>query len=164
MIKNKRITCILFTLLTIFFVSGCNSSSTNKFNSSDEEISGLTPLQKKYQDSVETFETVETSDLSTKNDSYFLYTGRITCPYCLSFVPKLYEASLSPDNTNLIIRYLDSENEDDTGLESFIKSNNIEYVPHFSYYKDGALVETMNVIDTTTTVEIQKFIDSMKSE
>lgn len=73
----------------------------------------------------------------------------------------MYKASLLPENIDVTIKYLDSENEDDTRLEKFIELNNIEYVPNFSYYKEGTLIETMDVTDITTTEEIQEFINSM---
>lgn len=159
--KNiTRITHIFFILFVFFIISGCDSSNTDNSTSSVE----LTPIQKQYQDSVKRFETVETNDLTTNDDSYFLYTGRITCPYCQAFVPKLYKASLLSENSDIAIKYLNSENENDTGLDKFLKSNNIQYVPHFSYYKDGTLIETLDVTDVTTTEEIQEFISSMKSE
>lgn len=151
-------------LFIFFIISGCDSSNTDNSTSSVEEISELTPIQKRYQDSIKIFETDKTTELTTKDDSYFLYTGRITCPYCLAFVPKLYKANLLSENTEITIKYLDSENEDDTGLEKIIESNNIQYVPHFSCYKEGTLIETMDVTDITTTEEIQEFINSMKSE
>ena len=162
--NTKIITSIFFIFFTFIFISGCDLSNTDNSTAAVEETSELTPIEKTYQNAVQSFETVTTTDLSTKDGSYFLYTGRITCPYCLAFVPKLHKASLSPEITGISIKYLNSENEDDTGLDKFIESNNIEYVPHFSYFKDGTLIKTMDVTDVTTSEEIQEFMNSMKLE
>lgn len=159
--STTKIYTFVFLLITLMIVSSCGISNTDTPISSSEEISELTPIQREYQYYVKSFVSVTTTDLSTSNDNYFLYTGRITCPYCLAFVPKLYQASLLPENNDSIIRYLDSENENDEGLDKFFELNHIEYVPNLSYYEEGELTETMDVTSTTTIEEIQEFMNSM---
>lgn len=165
MIKIKKNTKILL-ILTIYlsFLSGCSVLSASEEQTSEGKTTDLSVSQERYLAYVSSFDNITTNELSgsDSNGSYFLYTGRMTCPYCLIFVPKLYNVSSSFKNNDITVKYLNSENEEDNGLESFREKNDIQYVPNFSYFEDGQIVESMNITDDTTPEEIQKFIDFMK--
>lgn len=62
----------------------------------------------------------------------------------------------------MTIKYLNSDDKSDNGLDKFIKDNDIEYVPYFSYYESGELVKVMDVTSATTVEEIQEFINNVK--
>lgn len=160
--STTKITYMFFLLVTILTLLGCSPSKTDKIDSAEGVTSTLTPLQKKYKDYTQSFKAVTTEELSESKDNYFLYVGRITCPYCLAFVPKLYKTSSLPDNSEMTIKYLNSDDKSDNGLDKFIKDNDIEYVPYFSYYESGELVKVMDVTSATTVEEIQEFINNVK--
>ncbi len=84
------------------------------------------------------FTTVSVDEIQTKlsnNESFFLYTGRVTCPYCRIAVPILHETS---KEENIEIFYLDSENTNERpDLKAFRDSHEIKTVPNFGYFDNG---------------------------
>lgn len=149
-------------IIALVLLSGCSFLKSSDSEAVMTETSNLTGPQEEYKNMVKSFDSVTTQSLSDNSENYFLYTGRITCPHCLIFVPKLYKVGLLSINNDIIIKHLNSENGEDTGLEEFREKNDIQYVPNFSYFEDGELVETMNVSDDTTIEEINQFIDNMR--
>lgn len=149
-------------IIALIFLSGCSFLKSNDSEAVTTDASDLTGPQEEYQNMIKSFESVTTQSLSDNSENYFLYTGRMTCPHCLIFVPKLYKVGLLSTNNDIIINHLNSENGEDTGLEEFREKNDIQYVPNFSYFEHGELVETMNVSDDTTIEEINQFIDNMR--
>lgn len=154
---------LLCSIIALSFLSGCSITNASEEPNNTEDTLPLSAVEVTYQDYVKTFDNITTNDLSAfdSNDGYFLYTGRVTCPYCLSFVPELYSVSSKSSNDDISIKYLNSENEKDLGLEEFREKYEIQYVPNFSYFEGDKLLETMNITNETTSVEIQQFIDSM---
>lgn len=159
---KKIMKYIIVFIIALIFLSGCSFLKSNDSEAVMTEISDLTGPQEEYQRMIKSFESVTTQNLSVNSEDYFLYTGRITCPHCLIFVPKLYKVGLLSENNDITINHLNSENIEDTGLEAFREKKDIQYVPNFSYFEDGELVETMNISDDTTIEEINQFIDSMR--
>lgn len=151
-------------MISISLLSGCGVLNAKEKQNSEEVTTDLSISEETYLTHVSSLDNVTTREISVsdKNDDYFLYTGRMTCPYCLIFVPKLHEVSSSFMNNNINIKYLNSENKKDAGLEKFREKNNIQYVPNFSYFEDGILVASMNISNDTTPEDVQNFIDSMR--
>lgn len=98
--------------------------------------------------------------LEQEKESFFVYTGRASCPFCQRFAPKLYESNLLNENDDVVINYLNSDNESDTGLYDYLSKYNIEYVPNFSYFKDGILTETLQISSDITINQISDFLTS----
>lgn len=163
--EKSKVLFIMFMVIAFFSACSESDSKEDQEEQTDiESISSLTAAEVEYENYVGSFQKNTSEELlaSSDEESYFLYTGRRSCPYCLKFVPKLYYVSLLPDYKNITIRYLDSENKKDTTKEKFMDMNNIEYVPNFSYFQGNVLIDTMSISDQTTSKEIQMFIDNVK--
>ena len=80
----------------------------------------LTTLpQTDYQIAVNRLQKISLKTVEQKiqhQESFYLYTGRESCPYCQEFVPKLAEAV---DKTETTVYYLDSEHIDKTNWNNF---------------------------------------------
>lgn len=85
---------------------------------------------KGYSDYVKDFHELSFDEVNDKiygKDSFYLYVGKESCPYCEIFVPKLLEAS---KETNIPIYYWDVEAiSDDDQVNNFLKKYQIEYTP-----------------------------------
>lgn len=66
------------------------------------------------------------NDIAQSEESFFVYIGRETCPFCRMFVSELSSAA---DNTNKKIYYIDSEDRTNTSLNQFREDNEIVTVP-----------------------------------
>lgn len=72
------------------------------------------------------------------NESFILYAGRDTCPYCQQFVPVLMEAA---ENQNVkTIYHIDTT---DKLNADFKEDKNINATPTTFIYEDGVLVATI---------------------
>lgn len=119
----------------------------------------------RYDSYVDSFSTVKTDSIieqQNNGDTFFLYTGRRTCPHCQIFIPKLYNVALKSKHNDITLNYLNSEDPDDDGLDSFREAHNIPYVPDLSYFKNGELIDSMSITDNSTEKDIDNFIMSMK--
>lgn len=96
--------------------------------------------------------------LQQEKETFFVYTGRASCPFCQRFAPKLYEASILNENNDVVINYLNSDNESDTGLHDYLSKYDIDYVPNLNYFKNGTLVETLQISSDMTIDQISDFI------
>lgn len=144
-------------IFTVIFIAGCNTQS--------KETQEANPLMEKYDSYIESFSTTTTSEVNSQianENSFFLYTGRRTCPHCQIFAPKLYNIGLLSKHDNITINYLNSEDPDDEGLDSFRETYDIPYVPNFSYFENGELIDSMSITDNSTEEDIDNFIMSMK--
>lgn len=79
-------------------------------------------------------ESTEADNLLGSEDKTFVFIGRSSCPYCRKFVKKLSSAA---DKTNALVYYVDSENSDDTNIQSFRDKYNVRTVPGFLIRKNG---------------------------
>lgn len=82
-----------------------------------------------YRKNTEKFVTVSANEIlnDDSKDSFLLYIGRETCPYCQKFVKELSKVSEKFGKT---IYYLDSENvSEDKELQEVGKKFNIKAVP-----------------------------------
>lgn len=154
-------------IISIFILFGCslsNNENNNKKETTDDSL--IEEKYQEYESYTEYFDKVTSDELYTyenEEETFFLYTGRKTCPHCQIFVPKLYEAYLpvrkNIDN-DISITYLDSEGLNDKNLESYREKNNIKYVPNFSYFKNGKLIATLEIYDNISVDEITDFMAS----
>lgn len=75
------------------------------------------------------------------NDSFFLYTGRDTCNFCVELIPllnKIYE------ELGISLFYLNSEHTNiDNQIKQFRTEYDIEFVPSLIQFNDG----NYNIID-----------------
>lgn len=155
---------LLKTNILLFFclvgLAGCYMEKTgdqNQLSEREEEV------YNEYQNYVSSFDEVTTQELNfyeEEQESFFLYAGRVTCPHCRVFVPKLYNVSLQSNinSGGISIRYLNTENDNDTTMNSYREKHNIEYVPYFSYFEGGVLIESLRIHDDMTMDQISDFI------
>jgi predicted bacteriocin transport accessory protein len=119
--KKKHL--ILF-IVTLLFLVGCSNSAASE--------------PKNYKDYVSYFDSISIDNLNEKlqgEESFFVYVGRESCPYCRTFVPKLYEA-LKKSEINTIY-YLDVEKDNDLGkINQFRSRFQIKYVPYFALFRE----------------------------
>lgn len=72
------------------------------------------------------------------DDTFVLYIGRYTCPFCQRYVPVLMEAALNKDITELYhVSTIDSDNS------NFVDMENINITPTTYIVVDGEVVETV---------------------
>lgn len=95
-------------------------------------------------------------DRMEASESFVVYVGRDTCPYCQQFVPNLMEAAENLDID--MIYHVDSVDDEN---ESFIVDGGYNYTPTTLIIKDGVIVEV--VIGYKTTAEIQTLLDDSLS-
>lgn len=137
-----------FIFLSIFFfiLSGC--SYTNETNSVIE-----------YQEIVENFNEISPNEISNKinnDNTFYLFIGRESCPYCRMFVPKLKQAA---DQNDIQIEYLNVEDKQDN-LESFAKKYNLQYVPELRFFNGSEYTSKIENLDSEniTVEEIEGFL------
>ncbi|TCD45982.1 thioredoxin [Streptococcus sp. X16XC17] len=86
---------------------------------------------------INTTSSITLSELRNKlaqKESFFLYVGRPTCPYCRKFQPNLDKAM---EETQVSVYYLNTDEEEAKDITDFVDSQGIETIPHLTYYKDG---------------------------
>ena len=144
---------IIYLTTFMFLISGCSITA----NTNQDEL----PLEetKEYYSQVETFKQIDINTLESKketNDSFYVYIGRKSCPYCRVFVPKLKQASI---NTKTLIYYLDIENTIENSLEGeFMKQNRIETVPALLFLNEGTQDHLTINSEKITIDEIAAFL------
>lgn len=161
--KKTLIFVVLLSFVSVF-VSGCNLEEDKQVNANQTLITEeKEEIIKDYNEVAKEFNEVNSKDLKLleqEKESFFVYTGRASCPFCQRFAPKLYESNLLNENDDVVINYLNSDNESDTGLYDYLSKYNIEYVPNFSYFKDGILTETLQISSDITINQISDFLTS----
>lgn len=80
----------------------------------------------------------EAYDKQTDGDTFILYAGRDTCPYCQQFVPVLQEAA-----QNLEIDMIYHVDTIDDLNEEFVNNERVFTTPTTFIFKDGVLVDTI---------------------
>lgn len=178
MSKDKKIeTTIKINILFLFIILISISTTGCTFDKKENnaEYNGISVNYENtnsdiYNEYISEFKTVTTDtlyDYTNEKETFFLYTGRVTCPYCLEFVPKLYLAITTAQNNiddNIQILYLNSENPEDKNLEAYREENHIQYVPDFSFFNKGKLVDEFELVANLSEENIEKFImDNLKN-
>lgn len=82
------------------------------------------------------------------SETFILYAGRDTCPYCQQYVPVLMTAAENLDIS--VIYHVDTI---DPLNDMFVTDENVYLTPTTFIYKDGVLVETIIGYQTQTQTE-----------
>lgn len=95
------------------------------------------------------------ADKLANGDSFILYMGRHTCPYCQQYVPNLQQAALNQGLTMIYhVDTIDELNED------YITAEGVNVTPTTYIVKDGVVVEVIIGFKTTAETE-QLIIDNL---
>jgi len=137
--KNRWIIPIVALILVsvifvIYFINlssfQSNAAIVEPINETKKVSVEESSLFKEYLKSTKDFEKLSADEVITKtnnNESFFLYFGRATCPYCREFVPKLDKVS---KEKNVVITYLDTEDTDtDIAIQKLREQYDVEFVP-----------------------------------
>lgn len=112
---------------------------------------------KNYTEAVQYCQTITLEEVEEKleqKESFLLYTGRESCPYCRRFAPKLAKAIFQ---TNETVYYLDSEKGDVPAITRFAKREGIQTVPNLAFYSDGKLQTHLEKGSKSSLEEIKSF-------
>ena len=119
----------------------------------------LTTLaQTDYQIAVNRLQMISLEAVEQKiqhQESFYLYTGRESCPYCQEFVPKLAEAV---DKTGTTVYYLDSENIDKTRWNNFKTTVGFKTIPNLTYFTNGTTYDRLLNASQASVEVIESFI------
>lgn len=138
MIK-KFVSCICLLLcLVIFYACQPSQEAKSEVITSTQSIS-LEEVEEKIH----------------SREDFYLYVGRPTCPYCQKFFPNLEKAI---QDTQVSVYYLNTDEESSDPVKSFVSSQNIETVPHLTFYHDGAKQGYLEKGSQTPLEEIEQFL------
>ncbi|WP_375555377.1 thiol-disulfide isomerase [Streptococcus nidrosiense] len=119
----------------------------------------LTTLaQTDYQIAVNRLQKISLEAVEQKiqhQESFYLYTGRESCPYCQEFVPKLAKAV---DKTKITVYYLDSEHIDKTSWNSFKTNVGFKTIPNLTYFTNGTAYDILPKASQASVEVIESFI------
>ena len=123
----------------------------------------LTALpQTDYQIAVNRLQMISLETVEQKiqhQESFYLYTGRESCPYCQEFVPKLAEAV---DKTRTTVYYLDSENIDKTSWNNFKTTVGFKTIPNLTYFTNGTVYDRLSNTSQASVEVIESFVSKYK--
>ncbi|MGT2830024.1 thioredoxin domain-containing protein [Streptococcus hillyeri] len=146
---KKILVTVSFFMISILLMS-CGRQSSSELQ---EKKTGT------YQESVANLEEITLQELNEKianSEEFLIYLGRPTCGYCQVFVPKLAEAH---QEKSARIYYLNSDEADAKDWNEFIAYFGIKTVPHFSYFSDKQMVDSLLKGSESTVDEIKAFIE-----
>lgn len=109
-----------------------------------------------FNEEIATFKKVTSVEAKEglQSQSYILFIGRATCPFCNRFAPKLRAVS---DANQLAICFLDSDDFNDLGIAALRQEYNVPTVPGLLVAKEG---EVRVVCDSSLSEEeILNFIN-----
>ena len=119
----------------------------------------LTTLpQTDYQIAVNRLQKISLEAVEQKiqhQESFYLYTGRESCPYCQEFVPKLAEAV---DKTGTTVYYLDSEHIDKTSWNNLKTTIGFKTIPNLTYFTNGTVYDILPKASQASVEVIESFI------
>lgn len=119
----------------------------------------LTTLsQTEYQIAIKRLQKISLEAVEQKiqhKESFYLYTGRESCPYCQEFVPKLAEAV---DKTGTTVYYLDSENMDKTSWNNFKTTVGFKTIPNLTYFTNGTVYDILPKASQASVEVVESFI------
>ena len=141
---NSKKTLLLLSLLLIVVVTF---------------IAYLTTLpQTDYQIAINRLQKISLEAVEQKiqhQESFYLYTGKESCPYCQEFAPKLAEAV---DKTETTVYYLDSEHIDKTSWNNFKTTVGFKTIPNLTYFTKGTAYERLQNASQASVEVIELFI------
>lgn len=119
----------------------------------------LTALpQTNYQIAVNRLQKISIEAVEQKiqhQESFYLYTGRESCPYCQEFAPKLAKAV---DKTEITVYYLDSEHIDNTSWNNFKTTVGFKRIPNLTCFKNGTVYDRLSNASQASIEVIETFI------
>ena len=92
-------------------------------------------------------------------ESFYLYTGRESCPYCQEFAPKLAKAV---DKTDTTVYYLDSEHIDKTSWNNFKTTVGFKTIPNLTYFTNGTVYDILPKASQASVEVIESFVSKYK--
>ena len=123
----------------------------------------LTTLaQTDYQIAVNRLQMISLEAVEQKlqhQESFYLYTGRESCPYCQEFTPKLAKAV---DKTNITMYYLDSEHIDKTSWNNFKTTVGFKTIPNLTYFTNGTAYDRLPNASQASVEGIELFVSKYK--
>ena len=119
----------------------------------------LTTLpQTEYQIAIKRLQKISLEAVEQKiqhKESFYLYTGRESCPYCQEFAPKLAKAV---DKTETTVYYLDSEHIDKTSWNNFKTTVGFKTIPNLTYFTNGTVYDILPKASQASVEVIESFI------
>ena len=104
----------------------------------------LTTLaQTDYQIAVNRLQKISLEAVEQKiqdQESFYLYTGRESCPYCQEFAPKLAKAV---DKIKRTVYYLDNEHIDKSSWNNFKTNVGFKTIPNLTYFTNGTAYDRL---------------------
>lgn len=123
----------------------------------------LTTLpQTDYQIAVNRLQKISLEAVEQKiqhQESFYLYTGRESCPYCQEFAPKLAKAV---DKTDTTVYYLDSEHIDKTSWNNFKTTVGFKTIPNLTYFTNGTVYDRLSDASQASVEVIESFVSKYK--
>lgn len=123
----------------------------------------LTTLpQTDYQIAVNRLQKISLEAVEQKiqhQESFYLYTGRESCPYCQEFAPKLAKAV---DKTNITMYYLDSEHIDKTSWNNFKTTVGFKTIPNLTCFTNGTVYDKLSNTSQANVEVIESFVSKYK--
>lgn len=117
-----------------------------------------TKPQTNYQTAVNKLQKISLEKVEQKiqdQESFYLYTGRESCPYCQEFAPKLTKAV---DKTKITVYYLDSEHIDKTSWNNFKTTVGFKTIPNLTYFTNGTVYDILPKASQASVEVIESFI------
>ena len=119
----------------------------------------LTTLpQTDYQIAVNRLQKISLEAVEQKiqhQESFYLYTGRESCPYCQEFAPKLAKAV---DKTTTTVYYLDSEHIGKSSWNSFKTNVGFKIIPNLTYFTNATAYDRLPKASQASVEVIESFI------
>ncbi len=143
---NSKKVLILLSLLLIIIVTFTATAYLTALPQTDYQIA-VNRLQKISLEAVE--------QKIQHQESFYLYTGRESCPYCQEFAPKLAKAV---DETKITVYYLDSEHIDKTSWNHFKTTVGFKIIPNLTYFKNGTVYDRLSKASQASIEVIESFI------
>ena len=119
----------------------------------------LTTLaQTDYQIAVNRLQKISLEAVEQKiqdQESFYLYTGRESCPYCQEFAPKLAKAV---DKIKRTVYYLDNEHIDKSSWNNFKTNVGFKTIPNLTYFTNGTAYDRLPRASQASVEVIESFI------
>lgn len=90
-----------------------------------------------FEQAISQFQPIKAGELSallTSGQSVVAFIGRVTCPYCQRFAPKLAQAQ---EATGRLVYFVDSRQTDDPALQTLRAQYDVVTVPGLLIAKEG---------------------------
>ena len=139
---------LILIMLSLFVLVGCSEKK-----------------QLTYKQVVDVFKDVTVTNIYSmqkSGESFYLYTGRESCEYCVAFAGELRKAV---DEMEITVYYLDSVapyEESSLELKDFRDKYSIETVPSLILFKGDSILDRMEADGDTTKENIIEFFNEMQ--